>query len=381
MTDRVRGYPAFPKGPRRARTWWGQTWLQAVEDTSLDQGQMRLGRKFAVAGVVGTITVSPGRLAAAVYDVEDTYQTSVSLTPLSDAEWGRFLAQVAAKAGHIAALIDGDVPHDLVSAADDAGVQLLPGIGDLDPECTCPGWELPCRHAAALCTQASWLLDADPWVLLLLRGREQDEVLAELRLSDDREVRSPGFLATEVFAAPVAPLPAPPPVVEPGPMPVFDPVLGVDVEALRWLVADAAARARELLTTGELPVLDEWQDRVRMACTVADPGLTARLAAVGPGLPRAMRAWGYGGVAALTVLDTPWSPSKAEAARARRAWEGEELPPATVWRNRWTVEAEGLQLRFGRDGRWYPYREEGGDWWPAGPPDRDPAAALSELMT
>ncbi|HWO68859.1 MAG TPA: SWIM zinc finger family protein [Umezawaea sp.] len=381
MTDRVRGYPAFPKGPRRARTWWGRAWLQAVEDTSLDQGQMRLGRKFSVAGMVGTITVSPGRLAAAVYDVEDTYQTSVSLTPLSDAEWGRFLAQVAAKAGHIAALIDGDVPHDLVAAADDAGVQLLPGIGDLDPECTCPGWELPCRHAAALCTQASWLLDADPWVLLLLRGREQSEVLAELQFGDADESPSVGFPATEVFAAPPVPLPAPPPLVELGPLPVFDPVPGVDVEALGWLVADAAARARELLLTGELPVLDEWHDRVRMACTVADPRLTARLAAVGPGLPRAMRAWGYGGSAGLVVLDTPWSPSKAEAARARRAWEGEELPVATVWRNRWTVEAEGLQLRFGQDGRWYPYRAEGGDWWPAGPPDRDPAAALSELMT
>ncbi|WNV86493.1 SWIM zinc finger family protein [Umezawaea sp. Da 62-37] len=380
MTDRVRGYPAFPKGQRRARTWWGRAWLQAVEDTSLDQGQMRLGRKFAAAGIVGTITVSPGRLAAVVYDTEDTYRTSVSLTPLSDAEWTRFLAQVTAKAGHIAALLDGDMPHDLVVAADDAGVQLLPGIGDLDPDCTCPGWELPCRHAAALCNQASWLLDADPWVLLLLRGREREELLAEIHLDDDRPATATGELATEVFAAPRVPLPAPPPLVELGPLPEFDPVPDVDVEALRWLVADAAARARELLTTGELPVLEEWPDRVRMACTVADPRLTARLAAAGPGLPRAMRAWGYGGAVALTLLDTAWAPSKAEAARAHTAWEGEELPPATVWRNHWTVESEGLQLRLGHDGRWYPYRREGTDWWPAGPPERDPAAAFADLM-
>jgi uncharacterized Zn finger protein len=379
MSDRVRGYPAFPKGQRRARSWWGRAWLQAVEDTSLDQAQLRLGRKFAAAGIVGTITVSPGRLAATVYDTEDTYRTSVHLTPLSDAEWDRFLAQVAVKAGHIAALLDGYMPHDLVVAADDAGVQLLPGIGDLDPECTCPGWELPCRHAAALCNQASWLLDADPWVLLLLRGREQEELLAELRLSDEPVV-STGLLATEVFAAPVTPLPEPPPIPELGPLPTFDPVPGVDVDALRWLVADAAHRAREVLTTGELPVLDDWQDRVRMAYTHADPRLTARLSAVGPGLPRAVRAWGYGGVAALTVLDVAWTPSKAEVARARTAWEGEELPAATVWRNRWTVEARGLQLRYGRDGRWYPYRDEAGDWWPAGPPERDPAAALSELL-
>jgi hypothetical protein len=48
--------------------------------------------------------------------------------------------------------------------------------------------------------------------------------------------------------------------------------------------------------------------------------------------------------------------------------------------NRWTVEGLGLQLRYGRDGRWYPYRQECGAWWPAGPPDRDAAAALGRLL-
>jgi uncharacterized Zn finger protein len=376
MSDRVRGFPAFPKGGRQARSWWGRAWLQAVQDTSLDEKQLRLGRKYAAAGVVGTITVSPGMLAAAVDDVEDTYRTSVRLAPFTDAEWERFLRQVTSKAGHIAALLDRDMPHDLVVAADDAGVRLLPGIGDLDPECTCPGWELPCRHAAALCYQASWLLDADPWVLLLLRGRDQEELLA---LLEPVAVAS-GHLAEEVFAAPVVPLPSPPPPGELGPLPVFEPTSEVDVEALRWLVADAAARAREWLASGEAPVLDEWQDCVRMAFTHGDSRLTARLSRVRPGLPRAVRAWGYGGQQALGLLDAVWTPAKPEVARARTAWEGEELPPVTVWRNRWTVDGRGVQVRYGPDGRWYPYRDEAGEWWPAGAPDRDPAAAVAELL-
>lgn len=380
MSDRVQGFPAFGKGVRRAGSWWGKAWLQALEDTSLDQAPLRQGRKYAHAGLVGTITVSPGRLAATVYDVEDTYQTSVHLTPLTDDEWRRFLTQIAAKAGHLAALLDREMPRELVDAADDAGVPLLPGIGDLDPECTCPGWELPCKHAAALCHQASWLLDADPWVLLLLRGRDQEELLALLQPSTTTPVVASGHLAVEVFAAAEQPLPAPPPIVEPGPLPVFEPTPELDVEALGWLVADAAVRARELLATGELPVLDEWQDCVRMAATHADPRLTERLSLVHPGLRRAVRAWGYGGKVGLGVLDVVWTPSKPEVARARTAWEGEELPPVTVWRNRWTVEGRGVQARYGPDGRWYPYRDEAGEWWPAGVPDRDPAAALAELL-
>ena len=57
------------------------------------------------------------------------------------------------------------MPQELVTTADDAGVRLLPGYGDLEPSCDCPSWDHPCRHAAALSYQASWLLDRDPFVL------------------------------------------------------------------------------------------------------------------------------------------------------------------------------------------------------------------------
>ncbi|OSC47127.1 hypothetical protein B5181_42380, partial [Streptomyces sp. 4F] len=69
--------------------------------------------------------------------------------------------------GHIAALLDKELPHSLA----DCGVPLLPGPGDLAPQCSCPDSGHPCKHAAALCYQTARLLDADPFVLLLLRGR------------------------------------------------------------------------------------------------------------------------------------------------------------------------------------------------------------------
>ncbi|RKT55058.1 SWIM zinc finger family protein [Saccharothrix australiensis] len=364
MTERVKGFPAFGKGVRHARSWWGRAWLQAVEDTSLDQAPLRQGRKYAHAGLVGTITVSPGLLSAAVHDTDDIHRTTVRLTPFTDAEWRRLLDQVAAKTGHLAALFDGEVPRELAEAADDAGVRLLPGIGDLDPDCTCPGWELPCRHAAALCHQASWLLDADPWVLLLLRGRAQAEVVAGARPRT-------GVLAADAHARPPVELPEDPPPAEPGPPPEFDPAPGLDVAVLALLVADAADKARELLRTGELPALDERADRVRLAA--AHPALADRLGAG----DHEIAAWRQGGPAGLAVLDDAWTPAGADAARARAAWAGGELPAAKVWRNRWTVRDR--QLRYGRDGRWYPYRYRAGRWRPAGTADRDPAAAFAEL--
>lgn len=247
----ARGFPAFGvqrRGKRFAQTWWGQAWIQALEDTSLDHTLLAKGRAYAKTGTLGPITVSPGRISAHVQE-EDTITTVVRVEPLTGAQWTRFLDEVAAKAGHIAALLDGDMPHDLATAAQDAGVPLLPAVGDLEPDCDCDGWEYPCKHAAALCYQTSWLLDADPFLLLLMRGRGAPEVLAELRDRNVTAAPAPvrGTDAREAFAAAVAPLPAPAPVPGPVPAPWIDGPTGLDPDVLTELVAAAATRARYLL--------------------------------------------------------------------------------------------------------------------------------------
>ncbi|MDT6987680.1 hypothetical protein ACFSUJ_00185 [Streptomyces lusitanus] len=55
---------------------------------------------------------------------------------------------------------------------EDARVRMLPGYGDLDAGCGCDALDHPCGHATALADQLSWLLDTDPWLLLLIRGRD-----------------------------------------------------------------------------------------------------------------------------------------------------------------------------------------------------------------
>ncbi|MFI1386011.1 SWIM zinc finger family protein [Embleya sp. NPDC020886] len=257
ITEPARVFPAF--APRRSRgargtTWWGHAWTDALEEAALSGEPLRKGRAYAGSGRVGPITVGPGRIAASVHDADGSqYETAVHIERLTDARWDRFLDQVAAKSGHLAALLDRDMPQELVAAAEDADVPLLPGIGDLDPDCDCPDWELPCRHAAALCYQAAWLLDADPFVLLLLRGRGERAFLDGLRARDPgtrapgSPAAAPGVAAREAYR-PVDPLPAdPPPVPDTVPSVRITPPPGIPAGALESLVARAAHRARELL--------------------------------------------------------------------------------------------------------------------------------------
>ncbi|MEU4211677.1 SWF or SNF family helicase [Streptomyces sp. NPDC026206] len=411
MSERT--FDALPPvgGRGFAQSWWGRAWLKALEDTALDGQQVKSGRQHARAGAVGAMSVRPGRITALVHDRDGTpYRSDVLIHQLSAADWDRFLDLVAGHAGHIAALLDRDMPPHLVEDAAAAGVELLPGIGDLEPECGCDAWD-HCPHTAALCHQVARLLDQDPFVLLLMRGRGERQLLEELQARNTARTTAhtpeppAGVPAGEAFAARglVPPLPAPPPPVEaPGRPPVLTgdtpTAAGIDAEALQFLIADAAERARRLLAEAlaaghELTPVPEAltlrQDAVRMAATGPPERVAARLATgcgYGPSeLARAVRAWGYGGPAALAVLEEEWAPEGEDLARARDglagAWqEDESAPRLRATRNHWTVVGTGVQLRYGRDGGWWPYRKEGGRWQPAGSRDRDPAAALANLL-
>ncbi|MGW3610174.1 SWIM zinc finger family protein, partial [Micromonospora sp. NPDC005163] len=95
-------------------------------------------------------------------------------------------------------------------------------------------------------------------------------------------------------------------------------------------------------------------------------------------LPRAIRAWEYGGTAGVNVLDAVFTPPPEVTARVTETLRATGNDEVKTWRNRWTVGRD-VQVRYGRDGHWYPFRRHGGAWWPAGPPRTDPADALLDL--
>ncbi|MET9334115.1 SWIM zinc finger family protein [Streptomyces cellulosae] len=412
-SDHRRTFPPFPPRPSGdgepfAETWWGRAWVTALEDGALDPARLARGRGYAEQGHVDAITVTPGLVLAYVQGSRPRpYRVQVRLRTFDDADWDRFLDAAADRPGHIASLLDKEMPQSLA----DCGVPLLPGPGDLAPRCSCPDSGHPCKHAASLCYQTARLLDADPFVLLLLRGRGEREVIDALsRLSAARAARAaqgrepqplPGVRATDAVSRrgpELPPLPAPlPPPQHPEQPPVYPASPGgPDPLALDQLATDAAARAHALLTTGRDPVgpLSLWHDAVRLAAARPGSGLTAgsrelyaslaRAAGRTPGdLARAVAAWRQGGPTGLAVLEEPWDPPAGRFDRARPLLLAADLPAFRPWRNRLTHPRGHVQLRLGRDNLWYAYESEPDqdDWWPRGTPDPDPVGALTGLDT
>ncbi|TWG04434.1 putative Zn finger protein [Streptomyces brevispora] len=403
--------PSVP-GPRRApargkrafaATWWGQAWVTALEDSSLDTGRLSRGRTYTRKGMVGPTTVAPGQVKAAVRGSQPRpYRSSVHLPVLTDTQWDTLLDTIAARAGHLAALLDDEMPAELVDDARQAGVPLLPQPTELDPECSCPDWGYPCKHAAALCYAIAATIDADPFVLFTLRGRRREEVLAELRArrTAKQETAAPsaptGIPASAAYtrwAEHTPRLPEPlAPAAHAAALPVTPPSgTGLSTTDLERLMTDTAARAARLLAGDTAGLhLTQHQDAVRIAASGPGPEWFHRLVQNTGTRPiafaRLTRAWRHGGPTGLIVAEQPHTPDPVVMTAARTALTAALVEmaagpaPLRAWRNRLTLTDHGIQLRLGPDARWYPcLRDDDGQWWPAASPDADPVAALTSV--
>ena len=161
-----------------AETWWGNAWVSALEEGALDAARLARGADVCRAGACRRHHRHPGagaRLCARQPPAAVPRPGAAAdprrrrLGPFPGR--GRRAART-----HRRAARQGDAPGRSPTAES----PLLPGPGDLDPHCSCPDFGHPCKHAAALCYQTARLLDADPFVLLLLRGRGERELLDAL---------------------------------------------------------------------------------------------------------------------------------------------------------------------------------------------------------
>lgn len=171
---------AARRGAARATTWWGKAWVRAVEESAYAESDLVAARSLSRSGRIGGIKVEEAGFVAAVEDGHGLWTVSGTVPVLEDGALATLVEIVAAESGRIASLLAGDLPHTLVEHADEAGVELLPYGGELGAACTCQAWVDPCVHALATLYQLTWLIEADPFVLLQLRGLPRDDLLARL---------------------------------------------------------------------------------------------------------------------------------------------------------------------------------------------------------
>ena len=381
-------------------TWWGQAWLDALEGIAGGStGRLSRGRTYARQGRADDLTIQPGAVTGFVQGSEpDPYSVYLDIRRFRDDEWDAVFDAIAAKAAHAAALLDGELDPGVVEDAAAVEVDLLPRARDLRTACSCPDEVDPCKHAAAACYLIADALDADPFVLLLLRGRRRDEVLDAVRRRragendtatpdgdpGDEDAEMPaGLPADEAWTRELGDLPSVPLVANAPSRPAAwpsdpPPHAPFDGQGLRALVADAARRAWELCAgaTDTGLALDERADLARRAVD-ASPMQRQHLAERS-GIPAVdldvlSEAWKMAGAAGVRANDEPrWTPPPLEMAAARDLVTDTGFAPRRVHVGGNRVTAEGrLQFRRSHDGLWYLFSKASGRWAMAAPPEAD----------
>jgi uncharacterized Zn finger protein len=74
------------------------------------------------------------------------------------------------------------MPAEIEEVFASCGTPLFPRTArDLDMTCSCPDWEVPCKHLAAVCYVLAEAFDDDPFAMLAWRGKRREDLLASLR--------------------------------------------------------------------------------------------------------------------------------------------------------------------------------------------------------
>lgn len=164
--------------------WWAQRWIEVCElvDAELE-GRFARGRSYARSGHVWRLAVRPGFITAEVAGSSSYfYNTEVAVPVLPDAVWDEAIVQLSREALTVSKLLAGEMPSELEDILLNAGGSLFPeGAWDFASSCTCPDMMDPCKHVAAVCYEFGAKLDQQPNLLLVLRGRSIDELLAGVR--------------------------------------------------------------------------------------------------------------------------------------------------------------------------------------------------------
>ena len=204
------------------QTWWSERFVQVLEDIGV-ASRLQRGQNYARRGQVISLDIDAGQVAAQVQGSRvRPYRTRIGITAFGKAEWAQVERALAGNAWYAATLLAGEMPEDIEDVFAGLGLALFPvAAQDLSLDCTCPDQAVPCKHLAATFYLLAEAFDDDPFAILAWRGREREELLANLHAARhdglpaadhaDRHSRPLADCLEQFFATQADVRPPPPP--------------------------------------------------------------------------------------------------------------------------------------------------------------------------
>ncbi|MDI2032585.1 SWIM zinc finger family protein [Saccharopolyspora sp. TS4A08] len=176
------GIRARSKRGTIAQTWWSQRFIEVLESFGMG-GRLQRGKNYARSGQVLNLTLSTSVVVGLVQGSRaEPYRARIGIKAFSSQQWAHIERELAGQALYAAKLLAGEMPTDLEGVFAELGLELFPStMRELTMDCSCPDWEIPCKHLAATCYLLAESFDEDPFQILAWRGRSREELLDRLR--------------------------------------------------------------------------------------------------------------------------------------------------------------------------------------------------------
>lgn len=195
--------PVQSTGREIAKTFWGKSWCRHLEQYSDFSNRLPRGRTYLRNGSVVDLVVTHGRIEAVVAGSQ-VYDVAIAITPLAPEKWRAIKRDCSTSIGSLIDLLTGRMADDVMRRLVQPDDGMFPSPRQIKLKCSCPDGARLCKHLAAVLYGVGHRLDSRPELLFLLRGVDQQELVASAtKESVSRAIRgaAPDALAGDDLGA------------------------------------------------------------------------------------------------------------------------------------------------------------------------------------
>jgi len=169
--------PVKIEGRDIAKSFWGRSWCLNLERYSDYNTRLPRGRTYVRNGSVVDLQIAKGKLMAMVAGSE-LYKISITIAPIAASRWRAICRDCAGTVDSLVELLQGRLAQGVMDRVCREGDGLFPSPAEIKLSCSCLDWAGMCKHVAAVLYGVGARLDEKPELLFLLRGADQNELLA-----------------------------------------------------------------------------------------------------------------------------------------------------------------------------------------------------------
>ncbi len=169
--------PVRIEGRAIAKSFWGQAWCSNLERYSDYENRLPRGRTYVRNGSVVDLQIGKGEVTARVAG-STLYNIKIAIAPVKGARWKAICRDCAGTIDSLVELLQGRLAKAVMDRVSREGDGLFPAPAEIKLSCSCPDWAGMCKHVAAALYGVGARLDAKPELLFVLRGVDENELIA-----------------------------------------------------------------------------------------------------------------------------------------------------------------------------------------------------------